>query len=109
MELRIVTDKPATLRRGRTTQYPRLGGNHHECSHQHYDCFVELVMHAFLSYRLTCFTLSLFSPGVKFYPVVWCTEGLGRRNYEGTPPSGSKFKGAEYRCQIWWFLSGGGW
>jgi len=69
MELRVVTDNPATLRRGQTTQYPRLGGNHHEppSSHQHDDCFCR-IMHIVLSFRLVCFTLSLFSPGMKFYP-----------------------------------------
>ena len=70
--------------------------------------FVEFSYARRLSYRLACFTLSHFSPGMKFYPVVWCTEGLERRNCEGTPPSGSKFNESEYRCQIWWFLSGGG-
>lgn len=68
--------------------------------------FVELDMHAVLSYRLACFILSIFSSGMKFYPVVRCPERLGRRNYEGTPPGGSRFKEAEYRCQIWWFLCG---
>ena len=66
--------------------------------------FVELVMQTVLSYRLTCLTLSLFSPGMKFYPTTWCTGGSGRRNCKWTPP------GVARRSALpnLWFLSGGG-
>jgi len=62
MELRVVTDKPATLRRGQTTQYPHLGGNHHESSHQHYDrfCRISYTRRSFISFWLF-YSFSLFT------------------------------------------------
>ena len=63
MELRAATDKPATLRRGPTTRYPHLGGNHHESSHQHYNYFCR-IRYARRSFISSC----LFYP---FYLFIW--------------------------------------